>query len=119
MKSGDVQLDLWWVKAIALTRAPEAPAWGDVGDGTLVGAIRVGAQWSDVRGYVVRPGVYTDPLVLHKNVRRLQFRAGWHRQPAGSIAYEGPDPAQQALFPPGAARNLVSLTCRQRRRCRR
>jgi len=60
VKSGDVQLDLWWVKAIALTKAPEgAPAWGDVGDGTLVGAIRVSAQWSDVRGYIVRPGVYT------------------------------------------------------------
>ena len=60
VKSGDAQLDLWWVKAIALTKAPEgAPAWGDVGDGTLVGAIRVGAQWSDVRGYIVRPGVYT------------------------------------------------------------
>jgi hypothetical protein len=60
VKSGDVQLDLWWVKAIALTKAPEGtPAWGDVGDGTLVGAIRVGAPWSDVRGYVIRPGVYT------------------------------------------------------------
>jgi hypothetical protein len=60
VKSGDVQLDLWWVKAIALTKAPEgAPAWGDVSDGTLVGAIRVSAPWSDIRGYVVRPGVYT------------------------------------------------------------
>jgi hypothetical protein len=61
VKSGDVQLDLWWVKAIALSKAPEggAPAWGDVGDGTLVGAIRVSAPWSDIRGYVVRPGVYT------------------------------------------------------------
>src|SRR4029079_8552300 len=60
VKSGDVQLDLWWVKAVALTKAPEgAPAWGDVGDGTLVGAIRVSAPWSDIRGYVVRPGVYT------------------------------------------------------------
>jgi hypothetical protein len=60
VKSGDLQLDLWWVKAIALTKAPEtAPAWADVGDGTLVGAIRVSAQWSDIRGYVVRPGVYT------------------------------------------------------------
>ncbi len=60
VKSGDVQLELWWVKAIALTKAPEAaPAWGDVGDGTLVGAIRVSAPWSDIRGYVVRPGVYT------------------------------------------------------------
>jgi hypothetical protein len=60
VKSGDVQLDVWWVKAIALTKAPEAaPAWGDVGDGTLVGAIRVSAPWNDIRGYVVRPGVYT------------------------------------------------------------
>ena len=60
VKSGDVQLDLWWVKAIALAKPPEAaPAWTDVGDGTLVGAIRVSAPWSDVRGYVVRPGVYT------------------------------------------------------------
>jgi hypothetical protein len=60
VKSGDVRLDLWWVKAIALAKAAEAaPAWGDVGDGTLVGAIRVSAPWSDIRGYVVRPGVYT------------------------------------------------------------
>jgi len=60
VKSGDVQLVVWWVKAITLTKAPEAaPAWGDVGDGTLVGVIRVSAPWSDIRGYVVRPGVYT------------------------------------------------------------
>lgn len=60
VKSGEIQLDLWWVKAVALAKAPEAaPAWTDVGDGTLVGAIRVGAPWSDIRGYVVRPGVYT------------------------------------------------------------
>ncbi len=60
VKSGDVQLDLWWVKAVALAKAPDAsPAWGDVGDGALVGAIRVSLPWSDIRGYVVRPGVYT------------------------------------------------------------
>ena len=60
VKSGDVQIDLWWAKAVALPKAPEAaPAWTDVGDGTLVGAIRVSAPWSDIRGYVVRPGVYT------------------------------------------------------------
>jgi hypothetical protein len=39
----------------------------------------------------------------------LQFRAGWHHQPAGAIVYEGADPVQQGLFPPGAARSLVSL----------
>src|SRR5262245_46409060 len=60
VKSGDVQLDVWWVKVIALAKPPSGtPAWADVADGTLVGAIRVSAQWSDIRGYVVRPGVYT------------------------------------------------------------
>jgi hypothetical protein len=60
VKSGETQLDLWWVKAVALGKAPDAaPAWTDVSDGTLVGAIRLSAPWSDIRGYVVRPGVYT------------------------------------------------------------
>jgi hypothetical protein len=40
---------------------------------------------------------------------RLQFRAGFHRQPAGSFVYEGPDPVQQGLFPAASARNLVSV----------
>jgi hypothetical protein len=40
---------------------------------------------------------------------RLQFRAGFHRQPAGSIVYEGADPVQQGLFPAAGARNLMSI----------
>lgn len=57
---GGVVLDLWWVKTIALAKSPAAaPAWSDVADGTLVGAIRVSAPWSDIRGYMVKPGVYT------------------------------------------------------------
>jgi hypothetical protein len=57
---GGVVLDLWWVKTIALAKSPAAaPAWSDVADGTLVGAIRVSAPWSDVRGYIVKPAVYT------------------------------------------------------------
>jgi len=40
---------------------------------------------------------------------RLQFRAGFHHQPAGSFVYEGPDPIQQGLFPSAGARNLVSV----------
>jgi hypothetical protein len=60
VKAGDIPLDLWWVKALALTSAPSGkPAWKDVADGTLVGVIRVGATWNDIRGYVVKPGVYT------------------------------------------------------------
>ena len=54
-------LDLWWVKSIPLEKAPASgkPAWADVADGTLVGVMRVGAAWSDIRGYGVKPGVYT------------------------------------------------------------
>ena len=40
---------------------------------------------------------------------RLQLRAGWHRQAAGSIVYEGPDPVQQGLFPSGTRRDLLSV----------
>jgi hypothetical protein len=57
---GDVTVELWWVKAIALAKSPSAaPSWADVGDGTLVGVLRVSAQWGDIRGYGVKPGVYT------------------------------------------------------------
>ncbi|HYU43329.1 MAG TPA: hypothetical protein VEQ84_14370 [Vicinamibacteria bacterium] len=40
---------------------------------------------------------------------RLQFRAGFLHQPAGSFVYEGADPVQQGLFPAAGARNLVSI----------
>jgi hypothetical protein len=61
VKVGDVPLELWWVKAIAAGDLPAGskPSWAAVSDGTLVGAIRVGAPWSDIRGFGVKPGVYT------------------------------------------------------------
>lgn len=53
-------LELWWVKAVSLEKPPTGkPSWADVADGTLVGVIRVGAAWSDIRGYGMKPGVYT------------------------------------------------------------
>jgi hypothetical protein len=60
VKVGDVAIDLWWVKAVALDSEPVGkPAWKNVADGTLVGVVRVGATWNDIRGYVVKPGIYT------------------------------------------------------------
>ena len=57
---GDVPIQLWWVKALPLEAAPSsAPQWENVSEGTLIGVIRVGATWHDIRGYVVKPGVYT------------------------------------------------------------
>jgi hypothetical protein len=58
--TGTTKLEFWWVKTLALNDgAAGAPSWAAVPDGSLVGALRLGADWSDIRGFTVRPGVYT------------------------------------------------------------
>ena len=58
--TGTTKLEFWWVKSLPLREgATGAPSWADVPDGSLVGALRLGASWSDIRGFTVRPGVYT------------------------------------------------------------
>jgi hypothetical protein len=56
--AGKVGLDFWWVKAIPL-KSDAAPSWSAVEEGTLVGAVRVGAAYPDIRGKNIKPGVYT------------------------------------------------------------
>jgi hypothetical protein len=51
-------LDFWWVKSLPQQGAG-APSWQHVEEGTLVGAVRVSAVYKDIRGRVVKPGVYT------------------------------------------------------------
>jgi hypothetical protein len=55
--AGGVTLDLWFVKALEVGAAP--PAWAGVAEGTLVGAVRVGGDFHDIRGRVIKAGVYT------------------------------------------------------------
>ena len=58
--TGTAKLEFWWVKSVALRGgASGAPSWSDVPDGSLVGALRLAANWTDIRGFTVRPGVYT------------------------------------------------------------
>jgi len=58
--TGTAKLEFWWVTSLPLRAgATGAPSWADVPDGSLVGALRLGANWTDIRGYTVRPGVYT------------------------------------------------------------
>jgi hypothetical protein len=53
-----VTLDFWWVRSLPMK--PAASTWqGAVEEGTLVGAVRIGAESRDIRGRVVKPGVYT------------------------------------------------------------
>jgi hypothetical protein len=57
--SGAVTLDFWWVKTLPMKAGSGAPSWADVEEGTLVGAVRVSANYRDIRGRVIKPAVYT------------------------------------------------------------
>jgi len=46
-------ITFWWVKDL-----PGA-SWTDVPEGTLVGAVKLDAAVRDIRGHVMKPGVYT------------------------------------------------------------
>lgn len=52
-------LDFWWVKGLPLKAGSSAAAWTDVEEGTLVGAVRVSADFRDIRGRIIKPGTYT------------------------------------------------------------
>lgn len=54
---GDTRLDIWLVSK--LETAGDGPGWSVVENGTLVGAVRVAGAFKDIRGKVVKPGVYT------------------------------------------------------------
>ena len=46
-------ITFWWVKDLP------GQAWTDVPEGTLVGAVKLDAALADIRGHVMKPGVYT------------------------------------------------------------
>jgi hypothetical protein len=49
---GGTTLELWW-------GAPKAASWDAVEEGAVIGALRVTGAYRDIRGKVVKPGVYT------------------------------------------------------------
>lgn len=52
-----VTIDFWWVKALEVGVTPAA--WAAVDEGALVGAVRFGADFRDIRGRAIKAGVYT------------------------------------------------------------
>jgi hypothetical protein len=54
----NVPLTFWWVKAVPLNAGSSAK-WADVAEGTLVGAVKIDRDFRDVRGKIIKPGVYT------------------------------------------------------------
>jgi hypothetical protein len=98
--TGTTKLEFWWVKSLPLREgATGAPSWADVPDGSLVGALRLGASWSDIRGFTVRPGVYTlrfalqpqngDHLGISPNREFLLPAPAADDQAPAAVGYEG------------------------------
>lgn len=56
---GAKTLDFWWVKTLPLVAGSAGATWESVEEGTLVGAVRISANYPDIRGKTIRPGVYT------------------------------------------------------------
>lgn len=60
IRLGDLQLQFWWVKALALEGAGSGRSpWSQVPEGSLVGVVQASGDWSEIRGYPIRPGTYT------------------------------------------------------------
>ena len=52
-------LEFWWVAGLPLRPGSGAPSWTDVEEGALVGAVRIPVDFRDIRGRVIKAGVYT------------------------------------------------------------
>jgi hypothetical protein len=96
---GTTKLEFWWVKAVPVNAGAKAPAWSDVADGSLVGALRLTSAWNEIRGFTIRPGVYTlrfalqpqngDHLGISPNREFLLPAPAADDQSVDPIGYEG------------------------------
>ncbi len=59
VSKGPATLEFWWVDGLAVKGGAAAPAWADVEEGALVGAVNVSTEFRDIRARVIKPGVYT------------------------------------------------------------
>lgn len=59
VNKGATTLDFWWVSALPIKAGAAAPSWTDVEEGSLVGAVRISSDFRDIRGRVIKQGIYT------------------------------------------------------------
>jgi hypothetical protein len=125
------KIELWWTKSLPLREGATAPAWSDVAEGTLVGAMRLGSAWSDIRGYTIRPGVYTlrfalqpqngDHMGISPNREFLLPAPAADDTSAGPVGYDGAvalakkasrraHPASMSIDPPSSGGTANSAT---------
>lgn len=56
---GPATLDFWWVTALPLQSGSAELSWTGVAEGSLIGAVNIPSDFRDIRGRVVKAGVYT------------------------------------------------------------
>lgn len=56
--AGETTIDFWWVKSLP-AEGGGSFSWSSVAEGTFVGAVKVTGKHSDIRGRIIREGVYT------------------------------------------------------------
>jgi hypothetical protein len=129
--TGTTKLEFWWAKALALKDGAKSPGWSEVGDGTLAGALRLTSAWTDIRGYTIRPGVYTlrfalqpqngDHMGISPNREFLLPAPAADDQTADPLGYDASvalakktsrraHPAAISIDPPAAAAEPLSAT---------
>ena len=52
-------LDVWWVKALPRKADATGTGWSAIAEGAIVGALRLSKPLTDIRGLLIKPGVYT------------------------------------------------------------
>ena len=52
-------LDFWWVEGLPVKAGTAAATWDDVDEGALVGVVSISAAFRDIRGKILKPGLYT------------------------------------------------------------
>ena len=125
------KVELWWVQSLPLREGAKSPAWSDVAEGTLVGVLRIGSDWKDIRGHALRPGVYTlrfalqpqngDHMGISPNREFLLFAPAADDTSPAPAGYEGAvelakkasrrsHPASLSIDPPSASAPALSAT---------
>jgi hypothetical protein len=54
-----ITLDFWWVAALPLQTGSAELSWTGVAEGSLVGAVNIPSEFRDIRGRMIKAGVYT------------------------------------------------------------
>ena len=58
-RASPLTLDFWWVAALPLQAESGDLSWTSVAEGALVGAVSIPSEFRDIRGRIVKAGVYT------------------------------------------------------------